>query len=244
MKHYGTLISKLAGLIAELENSENSIIIEAEDEQSLTVVSEALVYSAQILRDAAIKLAEEEEDFDTSDIEEIVAIAQEFDDSNDPWLQKQASVLDSILSTICASPENIMAVKKAREEHLSSLREKLREEQRDQAYSIAHEFKDKELKKADVLKSFENSVKNYRPMEAPLSARTCPDHPGAQMARVADAVYQCDLDKKVYDFNAGFTTVKGNKVPGTSVAEQTKVMQNNNNFSGAFSTRQTALNDR
>lgn len=244
MKHYGTLISKLASIIVELEDSDNELLVEAQDETSLTVVSEALVYAAQILREAAVALAEQEENLDNSNLEELAAIAQELDSTDDPYLQKQASILDSILSTICASPEAILAVKKAREEHLSGLREKLRTEQRDQAYSVAHEFKDKELKKADTLKAFENAVKNYRPMEAPLSSRTCPDHPGAQMARVADAVYQCDLDKKVYDYNSGFTTAKGNKIPGTTVAEQTKVMQNNNNFSGAFSTRQTALNDR
>jgi len=41
------------------------------------------------------------------------------------------------------------------------------------------------------------------------------------------------MDKKVYDFEAGYSKIDGTKVPGTSVQEQTKmdVIDHMSNFS-------------
>lgn len=87
------------------------------------------------------------------------------------------------------------------------------------------------------------SIKEYRPLEAALSTRTCPDHPGAQMSRVGDHIWQCSMDKKIYDFNSGFTTLKGNKVPGGDVSRQTELGQSGPSFA-LFDTRNDRLQSR
>ncbi len=60
------------------------------------------------------------------------------------------------------------------------------------------------------------------------------------MARVGEHQFQCSLDKKVYNYEAGYTTEKGEKVPGGSVAFQTdQMMAEPHNM---FDTRETRLN--
>jgi hypothetical protein len=39
--------------------------------------------------------------------------------------------------------------------------------------------------------------------------------------RIAQDMVQCPLDKKTYNYAEGYTTEKGEKVPGGSVSEQT-----------------------
>ena len=79
------------------------------------------------------------------------------------------------------------------------------------------------IKVKDAKEAIKNSPfnKEYRIMEHELSTRTCPDHPGAQMGRVGEHMWQCAMDKKVYNYLTGYTTEKGEKVPGGDVAEQT-----------------------
>lgn len=54
-----------------------------------------------------------------------------------------------------------------------------------------------------------------------VKSRYCPDHSGVMLYRVADDVYQCPLDRAVYDFAQGFTTQDGEENHGGSVAEMT-----------------------
>jgi len=60
-----------------------------------------------------------------------------------------------------------------------------------------------------------------RPAEGMLSSRYCPDHRGTQAVRIAEHIYQCPLDGKVYNYEAGYVNYKGQAVVGGSVAEQT-----------------------
>ena len=57
--------------------------------------------------------------------------------------------------------------------------------------------------------------------ESSLSTRYCPDHIGIQAIRIAEHVYQCPIDGKIYDYRSGYTNYKGQRVPGGSVSEQT-----------------------
>ncbi len=43
-----------------------------------------------------------------------------------------------------------------------------------------------------------------------LSTRGCPDHHGAQMKRVAEGTFQCELDGRMYNWNEGFKDYSGN----------------------------------
>jgi hypothetical protein len=67
-----------------------------------------------------------------------------------------------------------------------------------------------------------NMTKQYKILEAPLSTRYCPDHPGVQIARVGEHMWQCEMDKKSYNFETGFDLNNGSKVPGGDVAQQTQ----------------------
>lgn len=65
----------------------------------------------------------------------------------------------------------------------------------------------------------EPNDKMFGPVQ--VQTRYCPDHPGTMLARVADKVYQCPLDKRMYDFSKGFETDDGEKHLGGDVAEMT-----------------------
>jgi hypothetical protein len=172
----------------------------------------------------------------------LVAWASELDKTGDPELIKEASVIDEILLTLAAPKDAKDAFKLAEDQEIERLREKYRSEALDDRYKRPREELQKDLKTADAVKAIENSVKEYRPMEAPLSTRTCPDHPGAQMQRVGDNIYQCSLDKKVYNYRGGFTTMKGNQVPGGDVSEQTQSLGDRAVEHMSFDTRESKLN--
>lgn len=54
-----------------------------------------------------------------------------------------------------------------------------------------------------------------------LHSRYCPDHVGVSLYRLADNVFQCPLDRAVYDYGKGFKTQDGTEHNGGSIAEMT-----------------------
>lgn len=54
-----------------------------------------------------------------------------------------------------------------------------------------------------------------------LHSRYCPDHEGVSLYRLADSVFQCPLDRAVYDYGKGFKTQDGEEHNGGSVADMT-----------------------
>jgi hypothetical protein len=77
----------------------------------------------------------------------------------------------------------------------------------------------------------------------PLSTRCCPDHRGAQMARVGDSVFQCPVDRRTYNFEEGYTDYQGQRVPGGSVAGQTPASADYGGIPHRiFDTRENILN--
>lgn len=154
-------------------------------------------------------------------IDEISELAIAFQNSGDELLMKQASVLDEILFTLGSDKLALLNHKKAESDEIEKLREKAREARYHQAYIAPQEELDKQNKVEATGKAVADQVKVYRSLEAPLSTRSCPEHPGAQLARIGDNTYQCSMDKKVYNYEVGYETMKGNKVPGGSVEHQT-----------------------
>lgn len=226
------LLNAMANWLAS-PNNEAMLLAEA-DEKCMQVVAESCVLAAELLRKAADEVDVLEPPTESvitpESIAETAALATALDESGDPQLQKMASVLDELLLTIAAPP---LAERKAaagdRAEELNKkyhgTREKLRE------YN----------KIADVEQAIDKSsfTKNYRILEAPLNTRTCPDHPGAQMARVGEHVYQCELDKKVYNYETGYELNNGSKVPGGDVSQQTQGLDIP--FHAIFDTREGRL---
>jgi hypothetical protein len=205
-----------------LESSNNEAMLLAEgDDDCLHVVAESCVLAAALLKSAAeeVDMMEPTESVITPEsIEETAALATALDSSSDPQLKKMASVLDELLMTV-AAPPNVAADKKiANNNRIEELRKK---------YQGIRETWRAEHKIADVEKAIDKSGltksdETIRPLEEPLNTRYCPDHPGAQIARVGENLYQCELDHKTYDYQTGYTLNNGKKVPGGDVSQQTQ----------------------
>jgi len=184
-----------------------------------------------------------EGEFDESDIDEIAILAEEFDKSGDELLMKQASVLDQILINFSQRGKKEQE-KLAEDKEIERLRAKYRQETREKLYGGVSKAQEKDIHAEEAAKAIKEQVKTFRPLEAPLSTRTCPDHPGAQMMRIGDGVFQCDLDKKIYNYREGFKTMKGNEVPGGDVQEQTRQLSDREIENTSFSTRDSATNNK
>lgn len=209
----------LNAMAAWLESPTNEALLLAEEnEDCMKVVAESCVLAAALLK----KAADEVDGLEPADpskitpesIEEIAALAAALDSSDDLQLKKQASVLDELLLTI-ASPPGALANRKAADDYrIEELRKKY-QDSRKQLHA--------EQGNAETLKAIDKSglIKEYKILEAPLSSRYCPDHPGTQISRIGEHFWQCELDKKTYNFETGFELQNGDKVPGGDVALQT-----------------------
>lgn len=209
----------LHAMAAWLESPNNEALLLAEyDSDCLKVVAQSCVSAAIALKQAADQVADLEPPAESAitpeSIAELAQIATAFDASGDPNLRKQASVIDELLLTIAAPPNALASRKDLEDGRLEELKKKYENPRKNL----------KEINKmSDVDKVLDKSrfTKEYKILEAPLSTRYCPDHPGAQIARVGEHVWQCDLDKKVYNFETGFDLNNGSKVPGGDVSLQT-----------------------
>ena len=246
---------ELKNIVDALVNIDNELTVWAEEngnDQFLLHAAMVQLKAAQAIQDV-IKLSEIKEDFELSieadsvhprDIEELAEVAAQFDASDDPFLQKQAAVIDQLLINFAQRGLRSQA-ESDDEKELAKLRAEYRTKASDKCYKEPTETLEKDIRAADAVKAIRNQVKEYRPMEAGLSTRYCPDHPGNQVRRIADYVYQCGLDKKIYNWQEGFTTEKGNKVPGSDVARQTQHLGDRALEEMHFSTREARLgNDR
>lgn len=227
----------LNAMAAWLESPNNEAMLLAEgDDKVMQVVAESCVLAAELLKKAAEEvdvLEPPTESLITPDsIEETAALASALDQSGDPQLQKMASVLDELLLTVAADPGAVAEKKAAQNDRAEALRKK---------YQGNREEWHKQNRTAQTEKAIEESnfTKDFRILEAPLSTRTCPDHPGAQMARVGEHVFQCDLDKKIYNYESGYVLSNGDKVPGGDVAQQTMGIEIP--FHAMFDTREGRL---
>jgi hypothetical protein len=229
-------VSEMLQAIASwLESPNNEALLLAEyHEDSAKVVAESCVLAAALLKNAADQVSEieppEPSKITPESIEEIAALAAALDASGDEGLKKQASVLDELLLSIAAPPPN------DRQDLLDARTEELKKK---------YEGTSKELREvnkiADSEKAIEKSemTKQYKILEAPLSTRYCPDHPGVQIARVGEHMWQCELDKKSYNFETGFELNNGSKVPGGDVSQQTQGL--NIPYHAIFDTREGRL---
>jgi hypothetical protein len=222
-----------------LENADNEAIMLAEnDEHALKVVADACVLAAALLKTAAdeVDLIEPADAsvITSETLEECAAIATAFDASDDPALKKMASVFDELILSIAAPPGALAEKKAAESMRIEELRRKY-QGNREEWHKINKTDKTKEA----IEKSQMTSAPQLH--ERPLKTRCCPDHPGAQMQRVAENVYMCEMDKKQYNYETGYTLESGEHVPGGSVDLQTANTQNSN-FRSIFDTRSGRLN--
>lgn len=235
---------ELEGIAEALLNPHGDFLKRAEihlNDQDLFIFSKILVSAGLQIKDAATLIKRKKQRISEMDVEEIAAVAQAFDESGDPMLQKQAAVLDEILLTIGADPKALGAFKKAEQDEIDRLRARYQDTNRNE-YTKAVEEHKKEINVNEAIKAIDSKVKKYRPMEAALSTRYSPDMPGVSLMRVGDHVWQCPITKKIYDFRSGYTTAKGNVVPGSEVSNQTQHLGFRAQEHMNFSTREAVLN--
>lgn len=227
----------LKAIASWLESPDNEAILLSEyDEESLKITASACVRAADILKKGAeeVEMVEPKEDslIDEEKIEEIAGIAEAFDRSGDEDLKRTASVLDEILLTIGANPSELEKIKEAQDSKIEDIKKK---------YNLRNSDYKKIEEAKKVIKSSEY-LKEYSATTYPLSTRYCPDHAGVQVQRVGEATWQCSLDKKTYNYELGFTDMKGNKVPGGDVSNQVTVESPDSH--SIFDTRDSRLNGR
>jgi len=202
-----------------LDNPDNEIFSLLEfDENSLSVAANANVLAAAILRKAAmdIQLASGIEDtnkyeFDMSDaLENLVSMANEFDNSGDPTLMKKASLIDEILITMSSSIDEQEKFKKAMDKKIEDIKKRSKEKTAQKKSEGAHNIDD-----------IENNT--YRPLQAPLSTRSFPGSPGTPWTQMGGYIVNVDTGEQI-DPKEGYM-LDGKKVPGTSVEDQTAYLE-------------------
>lgn len=233
-------------------NRDNELLVWAEQTDNpklLDHVASILVRAANVLQSVEVavdkklefEMAVEADSIHPADIDGLAALSAEFDASDDEFLQKQAAVIDQLLINFAERGLRAQA-ESAEEKELAKLRAKYRAESSEECYKGPRKDLERDIKAADAIKAIKSQVKEYRPLQASLSTRYCPDHPGSQVRRIGDNIYQCALDKKIYNYREGFTTERGNKVPGTDVANQTQSLGDRALEGMSFSTRENRLN--
>ena len=225
-----TSLSKKLMVIAEwLDAENNELLMEAQEKENseyLEKVVEAFVLAAGVIKSGSEEIQALENTevsveqasvpaLSEDKLEELASVASLLDATGDEDLIKKASVLDEILLTMCAPKNYAFNFKKAQEDKVNELRKN---------YQMPKEMLDVV---ADDRKLIEKSpyYKEKRPMEAALSTRYCPDHPGEMLSRVDDSMRQCPLDGKEYSYEAGFERADGAKVPGGTVMDQSQTNQ-------------------
>lgn len=210
----------LIALASWLENSDNEMMLLADhDDNCLEIVANTCANVSSMLRKAASetdKIEPEESHITPENLTNLANIATAFDASGDAELKKQASLIDELLLTIAASKDYLKNKKAEEDGRTSDLKKKYEDTKKKLDKSHKIEELDKKLDKSQYLE--EPEINDFG-----LKSRYCPDHPGVQVMRISETAVQCPLDKKVYDYEAGFKLKDGRTVPGTNIQNQTKL---------------------
>lgn len=233
-------------LASKLEKNSDDLLIRASERgpEFFEKITTAVAAASSLLEEVADDL-EKKANFDVTEqqLDEMAALASAFDESGDPLLKKQASVLDELLLSIAASKTAALESRKVYDDEISRLREELRRVRREEAYVKPAQDHETMHNKVEQAKAVAQQVKRYVPLEAPLQTRYPPDRPGGQMTRITDHVYQDIVTGIIYDYKAGYKTQKGNEVPGGAVEYQTRDFGDvRNQGASLFETRQSIMN--
>lgn len=229
-------LKKINALRSEFSDSNHPLLLEAQElsEDSLQCLSDCFVNISNELAKCMMSLGDmidvnqdqvdeilssednEESKFAEEDLEEIAALASLLD--KDEETKKYASILDKVLISYAFAPNS-------NDHDKESFLKAIAQAKDSKEASKAGKFSNADIE--NTRKIIKEKVKTYRPLESALQTRSCPDHPGASMVRVEDHVFQCSLDKRLYDYKSGYDLLNGSKVPGGDVAMQTDAMHEN-----------------
>lgn len=217
-------LSEQLSIVGEwLDNTENETLMQAEEGSSevcLDVVARALVQAGTILKQAAEEIAAIEPSLETvitpEKLDEMAALATEFESSGDEMLIRQANLLDDILLTLGDSSGALMQAKKAESDRIEILKKRYRETYESQKEVDGIKEAEKAIAKAPIMKEYHR--------DHTLSARHCIEHPGVSLMKEGEN-WKCPLDGKSFNWEEGFKLENGNKVPPGSVQGQSQLGQ-------------------
>lgn len=235
----------LRELANKLEKNSDELLVNAsrKNPEVFEKVATAVAAASTLLEDVADDMdANADHSMTEQQWDEAVATIKAFRETGDDFLKKHASVMEEILLSIGAQKNAAKESRKATEDEINRLRAERRRSRMEEAYiKPRDEHHDMWNSKAQA-KAVEQQVKRYVPLEAPLQTRYPPDRPGGQMTRISDHVYQDITTGIIYDYKAGYTTQKGNKIPGGSVENQTRQLGDYRNQSTSlFETRESLM---
>ena len=167
------------------------------------------------------------------ELEAMATLASEFDSSGDDVLISQAKLLDSAMETI--------TTKIAEQENTKNLKKKYLEREIKEKYEQPREIISELNKTKDLSKKYSEKMKSkeYRPNQHALSTRYCPEHPGVGVIFLREGEYQCSLDKRIFNYKEGYSTLEGDKVPGGAVEFQNRNILNNISTTTNYDTRES-----
>ncbi len=237
--------TELRVLARKLEKNSDDLLINASHKgpETFEKVATAVAAASTLLESVADDMeAKAEFRMTEQQFDEMVETIKAFNESGDDLLKKQASVMEELLLSIAAPKNAAQQVRKVTEDEVNRLREERRRARGEEAYIKPRQEHHDMWNSAAQAKAVEQQVKRYVPLEAPLQTRYPPDRPGGQMTRITDHVYQDIVTGIIYDYKAGYTTQKGNKIPGGSVENQTRQLGDYRHQSSAlFETRDSLM---
>lgn len=235
-------------LANKLEKNSDELIIKASQKgpEMFEKISCAIAAASSLLEEVADDIDNNADNFKMTDkqLDDLAALASEFDKSENEFLRKQASVLDEILLSIGAQKGIVENIKQANEDEINRLRMEKRKARREECYEDPKRAHDEMNNAKAQAKAVEQQVKKYVPLEASLQTRYSPDRPGGQMTRITDHVYQDITTGIIYDFKNGYKLQNGNEVPGGAVENQTRSFSDNRNQPAAMFETRESLNNR
>lgn len=196
-------------LVQALKSPDNKLMVLASEEEDAVLERVAL---ACHMAAHFLKGAISRETVGSEDVDNLALLAESLAESKDPEVLKMAASLDRSLIALSQKTSDL--------------------------YQENNDYYRNSIGAEKSIKAIKDKVKDYRPNEAPLKTRSCPEHPGNGLIRVSDNEYQCSLDKKIFDFKNGYTLAGSGKVPGGDVALQSHVNDNRPNTMD-FTTRES-----
>lgn len=235
----------LRELAIKLEKSSDDLLVNAslKSPEVFEKVATAVAAASTLLEDVADDMdANSDYRMTEKQWDETVATIKAFRETGDEFLKKHASAMEEILLSIGAQKNAASQARKVTEDEINRLRAERRRSRMEEAYVKPGEAHHDMWNSVAQAKAVEQQVKRYVPMEAPLQTRYPPDRPGGHMTRITDHVYQDITTGIIYDYKAGYTTQKGNKIPGGSVEDQTRQLGDyRNQGSSLFETRESLM---
>lgn len=208
-------------------------------EEKEEAVTNCCAQIIKLLEDCKEQFLQDDEEYEDSvdiddELNSLAELSYNLMKTNNIDLIKTASVLDEILLTIAASPDVTKQIKKSQENKIKEIKRKYEEFKNSNRYKRNLESEAK-IKDAPV-------SKDYKILQHSLSTRYCPDHPGVPTLRLEEDVWQCTLDKKIYNYQSGYTLENNSKVPGSSVSEQRGFTKSNT--TSMFDTREERIKNQ